>query len=397
MKILQINTFSTGGAAKACLRLNESLVKAGIESGVLVLYNEDHDPDVINYLDDRPFGQRIRESIISRFHGFKSSKSNSKLSYPFTPYDITSHPSYLSADVIHLHWIAKFLDYRQFFRRNGKPVIWTLHDLNPIRGLIHYDLNLEDLDEPQIREENKFRSFKSKLLKNSPSIVPIAISRWMKNEIDHSKIFSTKANYLPNGLDLEVFKPGLSTAARSKLGLPQDKVLLLFVSNQIHDRRKGFNLLKTNLDLLSQQNVAFLTLGEGAVSTANTFNLGFLNDEEKLVMAYQAADILLIPSLEDNLPNTLLESLACGVPAVGFDVGGIPDLIKDGETGFKVAKGDMRDFLAKVNSLTENPKKRKEMGENGRKRIEQEHNILELSQRLVEIYSNLIRRDQVTT
>jgi glycosyltransferase involved in cell wall biosynthesis len=147
---------------------------------------------------------------------------------------------------------------------------------------------------------------------------------------------------IPYGVDTTVFQPIEKEAAREVLGLPKHKMLLLFVAESLANPRKGLRVLLEALNdrsLSNPQPFDLLTIGRSRISVSipsdiKIHSLGSIVDERLLAIAYSAADLFIIPSLEDNLPNTLLESIACGTPIVGFPIGGIPDVVRPGQIGW---------------------------------------------------------------
>jgi glycosyltransferase involved in cell wall biosynthesis len=250
---------------------------------------------------------------------------------PLTEYDILENPLVKVADIIHLHWVAGMLDYSSFFKNNKKPVVWTLHDMNPFQGLFHYkedelrNWNYGKFDtEIQIIKRKSIKSRKSKLAIVSPS-------KWLLKEALNSKVFKNSTSCcIPNPINNEVFSD------RKKNLIKADKVVFLFIAHSVIIRRKGFDLLVEALRKVNISSFTVLVLGEVpefGVGDLDIRFLGAVNENEKLKEYFSMADAFIIPSREDNLPNVMLESFACGTPVIGFPVGGIKEHVIDFKTG----------------------------------------------------------------
>ncbi|WP_456377840.1 glycosyltransferase [Lutibacter sp.] len=366
MKILLINTYDRGGAANACLRLHTGLQKEGIESSILFKSQQKIIPNsaVIKPLQRQlaasaKIKNKVRRILIElklvkkrkpKENLFiKNRNKNLELfSYPTSNYDITNHPLYKEADIINLHWVAGLLDYKSFFEKNTKPVVWTLHDMNPFTGGEHYSETIVGIDEKgfpvkreftivEKEEINKVLEAKSAIFKNVKNLHIISLCNWMIGEVKKSAAFNKfPITIIPNGINSEIFKSRNKEYSRAVLGLPKYKKVVLFVADSISNHRKGFVFLKKAFEQLKDDNVVLCAIGSkksNLNSINNVVELGPIYDERLMSIAYSAADVFVIPSLMDNLPNTVLESIMCGTPVIGFPVGGIPDMIQHGENG----------------------------------------------------------------
>jgi glycosyltransferase involved in cell wall biosynthesis len=207
---------------------------------------------------------------------------------------------------------------------------------------------------------------------------------------------------IPNGLDAEIFKPIDKKEARSILNLPQDKILLMFGAiNATKDPRKGFSLLKSVLGCLMQselrQKIEVVIFGASSikeplveVESIPCHFLGQLHDEYSLALAYSAADLFLTPSLEDNLPNTILEAMACGTPCVSFNIGGVPDLIDHAENGYLAKSLDTQDMAHGISMILAAPLLRQKFSENCRKKILNGFTDTQQARRYLDLYQKAI-------
>lgn len=364
MKVLIVNTYDVGGAANASLRLHEGLIGEEIDVNVLLKEKRNKYKNTFQFHTKKKSLsslERFKKKIVNlfikddneiwkkRFSFIKNrSKSLEWFSFPETNYDITESTLYKESDIINLHWVAGFLDYKSFFEKNTKPVVWTLHDMNPFTGGEHYlekFIGIDKLGNPIPRiinneEEEIFdHNLKIKLtsLKGVDNLTIVAPSKWLFKEAKESKVFSGKSViHIPNGLCSKEFIIHDQLKARKHLNIPVDKKVILFVAHSIDNKRKGFDYLHRALDKINKDDIVLCAIGEDNEildSLKNVIKLGKINDNNQMSLAFSAADVFVIPSLMDNLPNTVLESLMCGTPVIGFPVGGIPDLVIDGKNG----------------------------------------------------------------
>ncbi|QCR22184.1 glycosyltransferase [Pontibacter sp. SGAir0037] len=345
MKVLHVSTYKTGGAGIAAFRLHKGLLALGVASEFLYLNHETE-----NFLKKPapplppplPLYKRIFSKIISKAVNRSQNKNDvttgsadeAKGSYeaftsPITDLDITQHPAYEAADIVHLHWVADFLDYPSFFSKNVKPIVWTLHDMNPLQGGFHY-LGDAAANPHLAALELKYLNMKEVALSAVRSMSVVALSRWLLQLSTNKSILNRFSHTLiPNGVDINVFKPLNKGFAREALGLPAAKTIALFVSERLSVRRKGFDLMQDVISKFSDQDqVLFCAVGiQDTAPKPNTVYLGAIRDEQLMAIVYAACDVFILPSREDNLPNVMLEALACGTPVVATNVGGIPDVV----------------------------------------------------------------------
>jgi len=272
-------------------------------------------------------------------------------------------------DVINLHWVRKFIDLSAFLAANRAPMVWTLHDMNPFTGGCHNDEQCGRFRErcgrcPQLGSNDDadlsrqiWQRKQSALERIEPRRLRIvALCRWMAKAVESSSLLGRfPVSIIPNGLDTEVFAPRERAGARSQLGLPAQGRLLLFVAESLRNKWKGFtHLLEALRGLKPTDNIGLASIGRGRPETPPGLphhHLGEIHDDRLLAAAYSAADLFVIPSVQDNLPNTVMESLACGTPVAGFDTGGIPDMVRPGLTGALAPVGDSAALRKSITTL----------------------------------------------
>lgn len=349
MKVLHINTLCTGGAAKAAIRLHKGLLQSGVDSRMLFLKQKPEDPlpgaDV--FLKDTPksFVQKIRK----RSGGAKSMRQKQQarlsgtkgryeyVSFPLTDFRADKHPWIKEADLIHLHWIANFIDYPTFFKETHKPMVWTFHDKNPFLGMCHYRNDLDDNTDEFKALEAEYQAIKNRALSSVHDLTVVTPSESLGRDSARSGTFSRFPHrVISNAVDLDVFKPYDKTVARQLFALPEDKIVFLFVSENIENRWKGLDLL---LDAVRSfetlENVVLCAAGRlnKELADKKLFSVGTIRDDRLMALLYSAADAFVLPTREDNLPNTMLESMACGTPVISFPVGGVQETVIHGMNG----------------------------------------------------------------
>lgn len=269
---------------------------------------------------------------------------------PFSDFNVLENLLIKKADIIHLHWVAGMLDYPSFFKYVNKPVVWTLHDMNPFCGLFHYEADEIRNREIAMGLDASIKKIKKRAIGKRQSPVTIVTpSSWLLNEAMNSEIFNdVPALCIPNAVDTNVFAPKSGINFRSSNGIPEQNVILLFVAQAVTHYRKGFDLLLEALKAVQYLPITLLVLGNATPLSIDGIDIkycGSINDDNQLARYYSNADAFIIPSREDNLPNVMLESFACGTPVIGFPVGGIKEHVHDYKTGL-LAKEISNEALA---------------------------------------------------
>lgn len=383
MKIVILNTAENkGGAAVACNRLHEALVKNGIDSKMLVRQKSTNDPTVFEFTQSK-FRKKLNllfffiELLILKFFKRKSID----FSLPWFGPQLQKHPLILEADVIHIHWVQNsFLTLRTLkkLEKLNKSIIWTLHDMWAFTGGCHYNGTCRKFETscsecPQLKNNSiiDFSNiiFKEKINTYSKNIKIVTPSKWLANEARASELLKNNSiETIPYNIDFKLFKPVSKEISRKKFNLELNKKIILFVSMNIEDERKGFkwfkdSILKLETTIPNWKN-EYEILAIGRNTNINHFDTkihytGRLSNVELISMAYSAADVFVAPSEQDNLPNTVIESLACGTPVVAFNIGGMPDMIVHKNNGY-LADFQNTDELANgikyclENNLTDN-------------------------------------------
>ena len=368
MKVLIISTYDTGGgAAIAAIRLMHALQSAGYDVNMAVRTRQGNDPAVFPVGSHT--GNRVRfywergviylHNRLSRRYLFDVSIANSGVS-------VTDLPEFRSADVIHLHWINQGMLSLEEVRRivaSGKKVVWTMHDMWPFTGICHhaagctrYEASCGDCpylvaSSPNDLSRKLFQKKQRAYAKGK--ITFVACSRWLRELAEKSPL--TRGHEvvdIPNPIDTEVYFPMDKAMLRDKMCLPRKKKIVLFAATKASDPRKGLEYLIQASHTLAQErdDHFFLIAGTDSEGILNRLplparSMGYM-PSERMPELYSAADLYITPSLQENLPNTIMEAMACGTPCVGFRIGGIPEMIDHGVNGY-VAEYRNGDDLAR--------------------------------------------------
>ncbi len=356
MKIAIVSSSDSGGAGIAALRLHKALMSNGVDSSMLCLYKETETPKVYEY--KKPFLTKVVDHlpfIPYKQNNYKKyyaslSKCYECFSFPEAIYDISKHPLIQEADIVNLHWVGSILDYKRFFKNVRKPIVWTLHDMNPFMGIAHY-CGDRDANPQFLSLEEQIRILKVKAIAQHPNVSVVNLCNWMKSYSSRSEAFANRKHaVIPNSIDITTFKVYDKKEVRKGLGLPVDKPILLFVSQSVVSRRKGFDLLQNVLRL--NENCVLLVAG-GACGSIKDFSncrfVGTMYEEQRMALLYAAADAFILPSREDNLPNTMVEALCCGTPVISFSNGGMRDHIRTFENGVLVEQMNADSLLEGIN------------------------------------------------
>lgn len=365
IKVLHLSTFHlAGGAGIAASRLNRALNKSGVRSELLVARTSVREPNVSG-LDDSASGRFFfwLRFIAERLF-FLPYERSPEVRYSFSPAvsgkDLTTHKLVKEADIIHLHWISfGFLSIGDIGRLSslGKPVVWTLHDMWAFTGGCHHSGecdhfmsscgNCKFLKRPGENDLSRSRLFKKKRLwKPGKGFKAVACSQWLGHRARSGSLWQpSDVVSIPNPLDTGVFRRTENISGYADLGLPADRTYILFAAAKVSAKGKGFGFLHEALRILALKKpeagkkLALLVLGAddgGALADVplEARFLGYIGSDEMLVKVYNAAALYVTPSVEDNLPNTVMESMACGTPVVGFRTGGIPEMIDHKVNGY---------------------------------------------------------------
>lgn len=410
MKVLQITMSSKGGAGIAAKRLHEALQENGVKSAFLSTnltlnfenkviqdeffkYEKPNLAQKIFYKIKTILFPNVAQKWHSQLEKLKNELQYEIVSLPFSNFKLHEHPLVKEADVINLHWVGDFIDYPTFFKECQKPIVWTFHDMNPFQGIFHYKndevanfLLASTLDA-------EIKSIKEESLKSISKGVVVTPSQWLLSEVERSKFFDGFDKIcIPNSIALNVFKIQDKEKLRRKYHLKKEDFVLLFVADSVKNKRKGFGLLMEALSLIKNLSITVVAVGKGEmpkVDNLKIISLGNINSPEQMGELYSLSDVFVLPSLEDNLPNVMLESLACGTPMIGFEIGGIKEHIFPNFTGLlaeETSAQSLAETITKFHNVKDSFNK-----ERIRRYAEEQFNYQLQSEKYLEAYNKLYK------
>ncbi len=415
MRVVIINTSERiGGAAIAASRLTEALKNSGIKAKMLV---RDKQTDHVGVVALKKSWRKIWQFVWERLIIWKANhfKRGNLFAVDIanTGTDVTSLPEFRQADVIHLHWINQGMlslkDIRKIVE-SGKPIVWTMHDMWPITGICHHAESCTRYTEqchtcPLLHKGHKndlsYRVFnRKKNIYRNANLTFIACSRWLEGLARQSVLTQGHlVTNIPNPLNTNLFRPLDKLQARQKFSLPTDKKLLLFSSMKTTDKRKGISYLVEACLLLQKQYPDFVRqLGVVVVGKASQENeslfpfpvycLDYVKKEKELAEIYNATDLFVTPSLMENLPNTIVEAMSCGIPCVGFNIGGIPQMIDHLHNGYVAQYKSAEDLANGIYwSLSEN--NYRSLCEQARRKAESTYSERIVAMKYIQIYNQI--------
>lgn len=360
MKVLHISTndLMGGGAGKAALRLHHAMLNNGINSRMLVLNKSTKGDRSIEAVGNRKLTRcrAIANVLNERIHTYMY-QPYAEFSLALSGFDLSNRQSILEADVIYLHWINRgLLSIRGIEKilRLRKPVFWVLHDMWPFTGGCHYSFdcnkytsicgNCHSLGKRQSLNDISHKEYLLKqqhwaLYENLHIITP---SKWLADCAKRSHLFKhLDVTVIPNTIDTHLYSPLEKTQTRKKFGLNEKtKVIMFGAHSATSNPYKGWTYMQKALQSIKETGVEAVVLGAKLDDEVirrfpmQVRCVGILRDEKDIAALYSTADVYVSPSLADNFPNTIVESMSCGTPVVGFNVGGIPDLIKHKQNGY---------------------------------------------------------------
>jgi glycosyltransferase involved in cell wall biosynthesis len=409
MKILLLNTYDvTGGASRACHRLFQGLIGSGTDAEMMVREQTMHSSGVVTLaprLDGRvralADGLPLRRYPLRQPHNFSPA---------WMPSRAVKEVIQRRPHVVHLHWVVEGFVQIEALSSLNCPIVWTLHDSWPFTGGCHlpgscrrYEqacgccpvlgTSLENDWSRRIwhRKQTAWKKLK---------LTVVAPSRWLAHQSSRSTLFADRRTVvIPNGIDTILFSPGDRQQARDRLGLPENRRFLLFGANHaISDANKGFDLLQAALLHLTKelrQTAELIVFGDSSGKPLPDCglpvrNLGAITDNEQIVCLYRAADVFVAPSRIENLPNMVLESMACGTPCVTFNVGGFPELITHRVNGYLAQPYEVEDLAVGLEWLLADETRLTAMSSHSRKWIEDNASMDFVVKRYLELYQEIM-------
>jgi glycosyltransferase involved in cell wall biosynthesis len=418
MRVVHISTSdSGGGAARAAFRLHSGLRRLGVDSKMLVLKRGSSDDAVIALQPRRDFiGRNLRtwraRKIWRDYEQYRPTiPSGVELfSDSRTPYRelVSQIPP---CDVINLHWIGGFLDWRSFFARAPRvPIVWRLADMGVLTGGCHYDQGcgkfsstcgacpqLGSTDEHDLSRRVWQNKAEALMKVTRERLHVVGTSRWIADEAARSSLFEMyPITVIPNGLDVEEFAPRDNGFSRDLWNIPRDAKVVLFAAESVANARKGFrHLADAVAGIGANEKTLLVSVGGGKCDLpagVNHLALGKVSNDRMLSTIYSAADVFVIPSLQESFGQTVIESLACGTPVVGFASGGIVDMVRPGQTGWLAETGNTNSLRDAIVAALSDDQARARMSHNCRRVALEEYSIETQASAYLKLYETLIAR-----
>lgn len=415
--LLMLNTYDDGGgAAIATHRLHRGLRSIGVDSHLMVLNKNTDDPAVITPKPQTRF-TRLIARLYARWEGRFTARTYAKRRELFSPArcpdNLGSSVKAFSPDLIHLFWINSGFMKIETLKQFKKPIVWTLHDMWPFTGGCHYDdecgrfqqscgkcpiLSSEsDQDLSRLIWERKRKSWRE------VPIVVVATSHWLAEMARSSSLFkSLRIEVIPNGIDTNTYKPLDKKTAREAFGLPQDRNLILFSGfNATTDKRKGNHYLVQALKKMAlsgwNDTTELIVIGPSPQEYRPDLGMkvhymGRFHDEISQVLLYSAADATVAPSVQENLSNTVMESLSCGTPVIAFNIGGMPDMIDHQSNGYLAKPFEPEDFAAGVMWALEDKGRHKILSQSARKTVLNRYTLETVANRYETLYRDILKQ-----
>lgn len=315
-------------------------------------------------------------------------------------------------DLIHLHNLHGYyldLSFINWLKKIKIPIVWTLHDEWPITGRCAHPNECErwktgcgNCPDLSLYPKSYFFDFSAWMWKRKKEIFsegwnPLLVcpSQWLAERIRTSYLNKFRIEIIPNGVDTELFKPKDKIEAKKKFGLSFTKKIILFVASKLKDQQKGTKYFFEALKYLKSKDWMAIILGkkldfEGKIKNLDIKQLGYISDPGLISEAYNAAEIFCISSLNDSFPTTVLESMACGIPVVGFKSGGIPEQVSS-DCGILVEPKNIKDLAGAMDDLLSNKEKYKIFSLNCRKRVLENYSLEKFKEQYINLYKEILK------
>ncbi len=404
-KVLILNTtLNKGGAARVAHDLYESL---GSDFEMFFAYGRGKkDSDSKTFY----FGNRLEMFIhifLVRFLGIEGFGSY------FSTKKLIGFIKKEKFDLIHMHnlhgYCLDFFTLIHFLKQNKISVVWTLHDEWAVSPLSAYRLGcnhcttgtgkcLNKNNYPKtyfpLMEKRMLNQKKKVFTHNwNPSLV--CPSEWLGNQIRQSYLQNLHINVVNNGIDTNLFKPSTDKQLlRAKYNLPLDKRIILFIAANFEDKRKGVSYIVEAAEILQDKNYLFIGLGKGNLQESiNIKNLGYVNDKIKLAEIYSLSDVFCFTSTAETFLLTVAEAFSCGIPVLGFDIPVVRELVRNG-AGILTTENTSQSLAKEINTLLDNNSKLLEMGQNGRKLIEDNYSKEKFKAGYLKVYNEILKQNE---
>ena len=411
MKILHLSLFDRkGGACIAAYRQHQALLAAGVDSSMWVRQKVTNDPHVYEYQPPSDVMTRVRRIARRRLIA-KQRRRAQPIGEIFDDRSEHGGKEILQLpphDVINVQFSQRFIDLPALLQSipATTPIVFTLHEMSMFTGGCSYASDCQRFEDqcgncPQlrVRQQNDYshcswlRKQRAYTKRNRAKMHFVADSHWLASEAARSSLLEGRQiSTIHYGIDTSIFRPLDIEKCRHTLGIPLDQPVVAFAAVSVADERKG---IKHLIEAIQKMPIKpFLLTWGGSfppeLEQIPHLHLGSIDSEHLLATVYNAADAFVIPSMEEAFGQTALESLACARPVVGFEVGGIPDMVSSGETGLLVERGDADALARALEDMLQDQAKRKQMGEKARELVVNQFSLEKNAESYLGLYQKLM-------
>lgn len=411
MKVLLVSTSDiSGGAARAAYRLHRALLSQNIiDSQMLVQSKSSDDFTVLSPgTKIKKVLNKLRPSLDSIPVRFYKNKTKTLFSPALLGFSsVVDKINAINPDIVHLHWICGGMMSVDDIAKINAPIVWSLHDMWAFTGGCHYDEHCNGYEKTcgncKVLNSNKTHDLSEKVLKKKikayskiKNLVVVGSSQWISRCASKSTLFENREIVtLPNCLDTDLFKKVDKNIARDIFHIPKDKKVILFgAMNSLGDPRKGAEELFKAINMLEVEHTVFVIAGSSRPEQPldlkyPVYFIPPLQDEVSLPLMYNVADVMIVPSLQENLANSIVESLSCGVPVVAFDIGGNKDMIDHKKNGYLADIYNAKDMAQGIEWVIEH-KGYEQLALNARDKVLNTFDGKYVSQQYADLYKSIL-------
>ncbi len=416
IRVLSVCTSDVqGGAARAAYRIHDGVRAIGIESSMFVKFKGSNDPAVLaidEFVPHQPiykaldwFATKWQNQIQhAKWRSYQQTKQNYFLS-DLRGIDIHNALRKIDYDILHLHWINnRFIDIHELARLH-KPIVWTLHDSWPFCGVCHLPMDCKQYENycgtcpmlGSLKERDlAYEVFEKKMaVYRELDLHIVTPSIWLGECAKQSALLGGfPVTIIPNCVDTEVYIHMDKRKAAEMLGIDPDKRYILFgAMHATTDKNKGFDLLREALCRLKNIDAELIVYGTN--ENLEKYNLplpihslGYIHEDVRMAAIYNVADVMMVPSRSENLSNTIMESMSCGIPVVAFNIGGNSDMIDSKQNGYLAQKEDSEDFAKGIQWCLDHNRDNK-LGKSAREKVLNCYTVEKVAGQYQKLYSTL--------